>query len=224
MESGYQARSLLILWKRIVSRLRRVKWLIKTTRKVRRAGPLLLPFLWLALADAATAQVKLNWPGAVYSNTALRFRYRLPGGMNDKTQSGREEIRTRAAEHHVTDTFELLLGMTSGADDSASTWRSLAIETYPRTAFGNLDDTSAEAKMNAWVMGISSSTEKPRSVILGGQSFAVSVFREQEGAITKGAAVWTTVRKNKLLSFAFVANSPEQLQRLTESMKSLKFF
>jgi hypothetical protein len=36
--------------------------------------------------------------------------------------------------------------------------------------------------------------------------------------------VWTTVRKDKLLSFAFVANSPEQLKALAESMKSVQFF
>jgi len=78
--------------------------------------------------------------------------------------------------------------------------------------------------MSAWVMGIDSSPGVPRTVVLAGQSFAVSVFSEQEGKVTKGAVVWTTVRKGVLLSFAFVANSPEQLKTLTESIKGIQFF
>jgi hypothetical protein len=74
------------------------------------------------------------------------------------------------------------------------------------------------------VAGFGSSPEKPRSVVLSGQSFAVSVFAEQEGTIKKGAVIWTTIRKGKLLSFAFVANSPEQLKTPAETMKTVQFF
>jgi hypothetical protein len=66
--------------------------------------------------------------------------------------------------------------------------------------------------------------EKPRSAVLAGQSFTVFVFARQEGTVKKGAVIWTTIRKGKLLSFAFVANSPEQLKALAESMKSVHFF
>ena len=78
--------------------------------------------------------------------------------------------------------------------------------------------------MSAWVAHSKDVRALPRSVVISGQSFAVSVFGMQEGPIKKGATVWTTVRKGKLLSFAFVANSPEQLETLTETMKSLQFF
>jgi len=61
-------------------------------------------------------------------------------------------------------------------------------------------------------------------VVISGQNFTVSVFGLQEGAVRKGAVVFTTIRKGKLLSFAFVANSSEQLKKLTESMKSVQFF
>lgn len=78
--------------------------------------------------------------------------------------------------------------------------------------------------MNTWVAGIISSLGTPRSVVISGQSFAVSVLGEQMGTIRKGAVVWTTIRKGKLLSFAFVANSPEQLKALTEAMKTVQLF
>jgi hypothetical protein len=95
---------------------------------------------------------------------------------------------------------------------------------YPRKAVADLDDAVAEAKMSAWVANSKDATALPRSVILSGQSFSVFLFGVQEGMTKKGAVVWTTIRKDKLLSFAFVANSPERLKRLGESMKSVQFF
>lgn len=162
--------------------------------------------------------------GSVYSNPSLRFRYKLPRGMQDETESRRIQIQDLAAASHTSKTLELLLAMSSGPDDAASDWHSLTVETYPRKAVADLDDASAEAKMSAWVAHSEDASALPRSVIISGQSFAVSVFRLQEGTTRKGAVVWTTIRKDKLLSFAFVANSPEQLKKLTESMKSAQFF
>jgi hypothetical protein len=144
--------------------------------------------------------------------------------MQDHTERSRAELRAQAESLHINKTLHILLAMSSGSDDTAKTWRSLSIETYPRNGLSNLDDPSAEAKMSAWVAGVSNAP-KPRSVVLSGQIFAVYVVGETEGAmIRKGAVIWTTIRKGKLLSFAFVANSPEQLTSLTESMKSVRFF
>ncbi len=179
------------------------------------------------LVQWGMAQTKPNQslvPGNAFSNVALDFSYVPPSEMQDETRSGRAEIRTRAAARHTSNTLGLLLSMSSGPDATAADWHLLSIETYPRQKFRNLDDMSAEAKMSAWVAGTSSLPGKPRSVVLAGQTFAVSVFAEQDGTIKKGAVVWTTIRKDKLLSFAFVANSPEQLKKLTESMKSVQFF
>jgi len=168
----------------------------------------------------------LTSSGNAYSNVDLGFSYAPPKEMRDETIGGRADIRARAEALHTTKTLDLLLAMSSGPDVTTPAWHSLMIETYPRQRFSNLDDTSAEGKMSAWVAGFSGSTEKPRSVVIGGQSFAVSVFSEQDGTITikKGAVVWNTIRKGKLLSFAFVANSPEQLRALAESMKTIQFF
>jgi hypothetical protein len=162
--------------------------------------------------------------GALYSNTALRFSYLPPSGMKDKTASTRAEVQAGAKSPHADNTLTIILAMSSGPDDTAVGWHSLSIETYPRKAVADLDDTSAKAKMSAWVANSTGASALPRSVILSGQNFSVSLFGAQEGTIRKGAVVWTTVRKGKLLSFAFSANSPKQLKMLAESMKSLQFF
>jgi hypothetical protein len=84
----------------------------------------------LVVPSRATAQEKASSSGDIYSNKSLGFRYALPGGMYDETQSEKAEIQARGAERHVGRTFELLLG-TSGADDLASGRHTLTIETYP---------------------------------------------------------------------------------------------
>jgi hypothetical protein len=180
-------------------------------------------FILIAICSVVQS-VTLPVATTIYSNVHLGFRYKPPSEMRDKTQRFRAEIRERAEAAHSKDTLDALLAMSSGIDDKATDWHSLTIETYPRKAVADLDDASAEAKMSAWVAHSKDATALPRSVILSGQSFAVSIFGLQEGTTKKGAVVWTTVRKDKLLSFAFVANSPEQLKRLTESMKSVQFF
>jgi hypothetical protein len=172
----------------------------------------------------AQSQQATSAPRRAYSNATLGFRYRPPSEMRDKTRRFRAEIRERAEASHKKDTLEALLAMSSGPDDEATDWHSVTIETYPRKAIADLDDATAEAKMSAWVAHSKDASALPRSVILSGQRFAVFLFGLQEGTTKKGAVVWTTVRKDKLLSFAFVANSPEQLKRLTESMKSVQFF
>jgi hypothetical protein len=70
--------------------------------------------------------------------------------------------------------------------------------------------------MSAWVADTAGPPSKLRSVSLARQSFAVSVLAEQDGSIRKGAVIWTTISKDKVLSFPFVANSPEQLRALAE--------
>jgi len=161
---------------------------------------------------------------AVYSNKTLGFRYVLPKEMTDETRRSRTEVQRQAEALHTNKTLELLLTMSSGADDVVPGWHSLTIEAFPRRAFSDFDDTTAEAKMSAWVAHSHEERALPRSVVISGQEFAVSVFGMQEGTTRKGAVVWTTVRRGKLLSFAFVANSPEQLKKLTESMKGVQFF
>jgi hypothetical protein len=183
-------------------------------------------FFWLVLlagSGAAQSTVRPVAAITIYSNTRLAFRYTPPKGMRDKTDRFKSQIEEQAKATGITNTLSVLLAMSSLGDTSAD-WHSLTIETYPRKAVADLDDASAEAKMSAWVAHSKDPRALPRSVVLSGQKFAVSLFGMQEGMTKKGSVVWTTVRKDKLLSFAFVANSPEQLKRLTETMKSVKFF
>jgi hypothetical protein len=182
---------------------------------------------WLVLLTGSGAAQSVARPAApitIYSNVHLAFRFTPPGRMRDKTERFRTQIQEQAKALGTTQTLSALLAMSTGPDGAAPNWSSVTIETYPRKAVADLDDASAEAKMSAWVAHSKDASALPRSVVLSGQRFAVSIFGLQEGTTKKGAVVWTTVRKDKLLSFAFVANSPEQLKRLAETMKSVKFF
>jgi hypothetical protein len=182
--------------------------------------------LFLLISAVATAKDKRDsvTPRMRYSNVALSFSYLPPGEMLDKTQRVRAEVQARAESSHTKDALEALLAMSSGQDDAATNWHSLTLETYPRNAVADVDDTVAEAKMSAWVAHSQETHPVSRFVVISGQSFAVSIFGVQEGPIKKGAVVWTTIRKGKLLSFAFVANSPQQLMKLAETMKTVEFF
>jgi hypothetical protein len=187
------------------------------------SGGLLLLMLssGIALAKSEQAAPVQSQP---YSNVLIGFRYLPPSGLMDKTQRFRAEIQERAKASQAKNSLEALLAMSSGPDDASADWHSLTIETYPRNAVAGLDDGRAEAKMSAWVANSHEAQPVSRSVVISGQRFAVSIFGVQEGTIAKGAVVWTTIRKGKLLSFAFVANSPQQLKALAESMKTVQFF
>ncbi len=177
--------------------------------------------------EVTPAQVKqgsIGFLGNVYSNASLGFRYTPPGGMRDRTEPFRLQIQERAKVTGTANTLNAVLAMSSGPDDEDQTWHSLTIETYPRNAVSEPDDAKAAAKMSAWVANSKDASALPRTVVISGQSFSVSLFGSQEGTVRKGAVVWTTVRKGQLLSFAFAANSPDQLKTLTESIKSLQFF
>jgi hypothetical protein len=191
-----------------------------------RADYLAVLFL-LASCEVAGAQKNLSsqaLPKINYSNKDLGFRYTPPEEMHDKTERTRAEILERAKSLHANKTLQLLLSMSSGADGTGSDWRGISIESYPREAIAQLGDADADAKMSEWVASGHKARASPRVATVSGQTFTVSVFGWQEGPGKKFAVVWTTVRRGVLLSFAFVANSPQQLKNLTESMKSVQFY
>jgi len=160
-----------------------------------------------------------------YSNASLAFRYTPPMAMRDETEEFRSQIQEEARLPHAIKDHMALLAMSSGKDGSDPNWRSLTIETCPRTAITDPDDASAEAKMSAWLAhSEDASTSSNKSTVVSGQKFSISLFALQDGPIRKGAVVWTTIRKGKFLSFFFAANSPEQLKALAESMKTVQFF
>jgi hypothetical protein len=184
-----------------------------------------IPFLIITLSTVA--QIERDHPDKLntgYSNAKLAFRYAPPLDMRDKTEQFRREIREYAEAIHSRKTLIALLSMSSGSDDKAPTWRSITIETYPRSAVQNLDDVHAEVKMSGWVAHSHASAAPPKIIRISGQTFAVSLFGFQEGNVRKGAVVWTTIRRGQLLSFAFVANSPRELAKLAETMKTVEFF
>jgi hypothetical protein len=182
---------------------------------------LLFLLTWPVLAQTNVQSNKLN--EKAYSNSVLGFRYTPPNGMRDTTIFSTQAMRERATALHQRDTLGLVLSMSSGEDDTASGWHSLSLETYPRAALGSLDEVAAETRMSAWVGGRRSLDSPPRLVVMAGQTFALSGFEKQEGTVTKYATIYTTIRRGKILSFAFSANSKEQLKEFTESMKSLLF-
>jgi hypothetical protein len=186
----------------------------------------LVTFLASILGATALAQVKR--PTATfrtgYQDANLGFRYSAPSNMANRTEPFRAEIQQRAKSSGTTNMLHALLALSTGDDYTTSNWGSVTIETYPRRSVSEPDDHKAAVQMNAWVADSKDAEALPKSVVISGQNFTVSVFGLQEGAVRKGAVVFTTIRKGKLLSFAFVANSPEQLKKLTESMKSVQFF
>ncbi len=177
--------------------------------------------VWPIVAQTNIQSSGLN--ERTYSNSTLGFRYTPPNGMRDTTVLSKKAMRERATALHQRATLGLLLSMSSGDDDTASGWHSLSIETYPRGALGSLDDAAAETRMSSWVGGRRSLDSQPSLLMFAGQNFVSSEFEKQEGTVTKFAAIYTTVRRGELLSFAFSANSADQLQKATESMKNLLF-
>jgi len=160
----------------------------------------------------------------VYSDHSLGFRYQFPNGMQDRTSQGREQIQRNAAARQTNNTLELLLAMSSGQADTSEGWRALTIETYPRRAWPNLDDFTAAARMDSVVAGsLASPTGQPRKLIYSKQEFAVTGYGQKEGTIRKHAIICTVVRKDKLLAFAFSANTIEDVQAMAQSMKTLEF-
>ena len=187
----------------------------------RAAVSALMMLLGVCLMAAAQRKTDSASSGAKYTNAKLALRYNPPGGMRDKTARFQMQIQDQSATPR---TFRTLLAMSSGPNSGVPGWCSLTIVTYPRSAVSEPEDTKAAAQMNAWVAHSKDASALPKSVVISGQRFSVSLFGLQEGTVEKGAVVWTTVRKGQLLSFAFAANSPRQLTRLTESMKTLEFY
>ena len=205
---------------------------LSTTRVLVNSSVIVVPrafaarsLFWLVvLTCGGAAQTTPSKVSTVYSNQALAFRYTPPGGIYDKTERFRAQTQQQVNSSKPTHALYTLLAMSAGSDSNAPTWGSVTIETFLRNAISELDNTKAEATMGAWVAHSKDASALPKLVVISGQRFTVSIFGLQEGKVRKGAVVFTTTRKGKLLSFAFAANSPEKLQELTESMKTVQFF
>jgi hypothetical protein len=180
-------------------------------------------FTWPILAAAQSAVASNQEASLGYLNTKLGFGYTPPPGMIDSTAQAVRDLKARAARRHTQNTLDILLSMTSGPDDIDPAWHSIAVETYPRNAMANLDDAAAELKMSGWVAG-RRALDPGKRLTLAGRQFTLCEFEQPDIGTTKYAAIYTTVRKGKLVSFALGANSPSQLKMLKNSMKTVKFF
>ncbi len=160
----------------------------------------------------------------VFSDADLSFRYTPPKGFRDETSDARELVRTKAAALHTNNTFKVLLKVTSGPDDTALDWRSISMETYPRSKFAGLTNAAAETKINLWAAGSrASAVGDPKLVAIAGASFMVSNFEQSEPPITKQGRVFSTIRNGQLLVIALTANSDEGIKSLESSMQTLQF-
>jgi hypothetical protein len=176
-----------------------------------------------SLAAGLAAQNGLK--NGVFFNQDIGVRYTPPQGMTDETSDAQEAVRSRAAAAHTTNTFDVLLALSSGPDDAASDWYSVCIETYPRSKFAALSDAAAEEKINTWAAGqeVVSPVGKPKHVSVGGSDFLVSEFTHSEPSLQKRARVFSTIRNGRLLVIGFAANAGERLNTVSESIQSIQF-
>ncbi len=160
----------------------------------------------------------------VYYSAELGVRYTPPQSMTDETADAREAVRVRTATAHTTNTFDVLLSLTSGPDDEASDWHSVCIETYPRAKFANLSDSAAKEKINTWAAGqeVVSAIGKPKHMPVAGADFLVSDFRHSDPSLQKFARVFSTIRNGELLVIAFSVNDSQRLDGLAGSIESLQ--
>jgi len=191
----------------------RMKWLFSA------AVLLLIAAANASALDPAEDMLK----NGVYSNADLGFRYTPPAKVQDITASARAQIQKQAAAAHHPTRFGLLLAMFFDEDDTAPDWLSIAIETLPRSVWPDLDDSHAESLMNASVVRGARSVGQNESATFSGQKFVVTRFELHEDSLTKHSTVYGTVRRGKLLSFAFAANATEPVDKMAETMKSLSF-
>jgi hypothetical protein len=187
----------------------------------------LLSIVLLVLLGAPVwtqTNTSIGLENGVYSSLELGFRYRLPPGLSDETSYARESLQKKAADLHTSNTFDVLLRVTSGPDDSVPEWHAISIQSYSRAKFVDRADGAVEARMNQLVAGAgTSAVGKSERESIAGISFSTSNFEKSEPPLQKYARVYSTVRKGKVLSIAFTANLRESLDLLDESLRGLEF-
>jgi len=174
--------------------------------------------LFLAIVLSAQTGAGDGLKDGAFSNAQLGLHYTPPQGMTDETAEARETVRARAAAAHTTNTFDVVLRLVSGPDDTAADWYSVGIETYPRSRFANLSDSAAEEKINTWAAGqeVVSAFGKPKHMSLAGADFLVSEFKHSDPSVQENARVFSTIRNSKLLVIAFTVNASERLNSSRE--------
>lgn len=159
-----------------------------------------------------------------YTNSPLGFHYVPPATLAlDQSAQARSDLQKLAAQTHRPVNTAILLRLLTGGADTSPDWVSLAVMTYSRASWADVDDFHAETRMNAAMARGASPAGENKPVTFGGVAFVASQFEMHEGAIAKHATVYSTVRRGQILSFAFSGNSAEAVSKDAESMKSLTF-
>jgi len=150
----------------------------------------------------------------------LGFRYTPPANLCDSTAYDRETVQEKAAALHTTKVLDVRLSLQSLSEDTAAGWERIGIETYPREKLSELNDRDAILKVSRWVARIAKE-EAVREVKVGDLHFTVLTFQLREGELVRLADVYTTIRRGRVISFSFSANSKSVLTRIEASIDSI---
>lgn len=155
-----------------------------------------------------------------YINSELGLRFVPPDGFRDLTAAIKESEAARPNDGRPR--FEQLLRMASSPDDKAPDWATLGITTYPRGRDKDKgDDVTAGFFTNfSFAHG---TTVKREVTKFAGRDFSTTHFQKIEPPLTKYAVVFTTVYKEKFVTFFFSGNDRERVLKLAESMNSVRF-
>jgi hypothetical protein len=185
--------------------------------------PTLSMLLVLALAvscNSSSRSVENPSHQDAYTNTELGFSFTPPAGFRDVTAASSQDAAADGAKGRAH--FQVLLWMMSGPDDTAPDWLALGIETFPRGRdLDKSDDVTASFITNEAVTG-GKATER-KAVRISGRNFAMTRVEKKEPPLTKHAIVYTTVYKEKFVSFFFAGNTREKVDEAAQSIISVRF-
>ncbi len=115
-----------------------------------------------------------------------------------------------------------VLHMMNGPDDKAAAWVSIAVRTMVRgPQLGKTDDINDGYITN---MGAAPGETIERTAVkLDSKDFAVSRVALNYQSPTRYAIAYTTVRKDKFVTFVFAGNNRNEVERVALSMNTIKF-
>src|SRR5712691_1489085 len=141
---------------------------------MRRMTSALLVMIALGTAAGQTERHPQSDSPKSYSNASLGFRYTPPSGLRDQTKFLMSQIQKEEGSAGTANVHRVLLALFSTEEGEDPSWRSLTIETYPRSAISAPDDASAEAKMSAWLAHSEDANPSSNKLaVVSGQKFSV---------------------------------------------------
>jgi hypothetical protein len=161
-------------------------------------------------------------PPSVFEVPNLGFRYTPPANMIDTTAQAKANVERKAAARGTSNVITVLLSLNSKGPDTAPDWRSIAIETYPREKIHAQSDRDASESFARNIAGGGKQVGATGDVTYGPFHFVVADFQLQDGQTLKHARIYTAVRNDRMLAFAFSSNSTDALYDIDASMKTFE--